>query len=149
MKILRASKEDLRSILDLQYIAYQSEARLLDNFNIQPLTETLEELEEEYNNGKIYKAVTEENMIVGSVRCVIKTGTVYIGKLMVLPEYQKNGIGTELLRFIEEDNKGLRRELFTSDRSINNLKLYERNGYVRFRTEPASKDFNLVYLEKK
>lgn len=31
MIIVKAEKEDLQKILDLQYLAYQSEARLFDN----------------------------------------------------------------------------------------------------------------------
>lgn len=46
MKIIRAVKEDLQEILDLQYLAYQSEAKLLNNYNIPPLNQALEELTE-------------------------------------------------------------------------------------------------------
>ena len=48
MDILRADKEDLKEILELQYLAYQSEAALFGGKKIPPLTETLEELEAEY-----------------------------------------------------------------------------------------------------
>ena len=36
--IIKADKGDLSEILDLQYLAYQSEARLFDNEDIPPLT---------------------------------------------------------------------------------------------------------------
>ncbi len=148
MVILPVAEDELKEILKLQYAAYRSEAELLGDFNIQPLTETLDELRLEYLNGKVYKAVSEDGAIIGSVRCYIKNRTLHIGKLMVLPEYRRRGIGSALLRFIEEDNAGLRKELYTSDRSVNNLKLYECSGYVRFRTVPVSEKYNLVYLEK-
>jgi hypothetical protein len=45
MTITKAEKSDLQQILDLQYLAYQSEARLLDDFTIPPLKQTLAEVE--------------------------------------------------------------------------------------------------------
>ena len=46
--IKKAQKEDLEEILKLQYLAYQSEARLFDNMDIPPLKQTIEEIYEEF-----------------------------------------------------------------------------------------------------
>lgn len=37
MKILKAEKADLKDILELQYLSYQSEAEIYKDYNIQPL----------------------------------------------------------------------------------------------------------------
>lgn len=148
MQIMRADRNDLEEILKLQYLAYQSEAQLVNDFTIQPLTQTLEELMDEYEKGVIYKAVDDKGQIIGSVRGYVRDGTIHIGKLMVHPNFQGRGIGTSLLRHIENEHKGLRKELFTSDRSIRNIKLYERNGYKRFKEEAVSENLRFVYLEK-
>lgn len=147
-RIERANLNDLEDILKLQYLAYQSEAKLLNNFTIQPLTQTLEELVQEFQNGIIYKAVNDQEQIIGSVRGTVKDGTLLIGKLIVHPDSQGNGIGTELLKYIENNHKELRKELFTSDKSIRNLSLYEHNGYTRFKIEAINKDLNFIFLEK-
>jgi len=39
----------LAEILSLQKLAYQSEAKLLNDYTIQPLTQTLIELQNEFN----------------------------------------------------------------------------------------------------
>lgn len=149
MKIIKAGKADLENILALQYLAYQSEARLLNNYEIQPLTQTLEEVLMEFDKGTFYQAVNEKNELIGSVRAFVDNGTLYIGKLIVHPDYQGKGIGTALLKEIEKDNSGLRQELFTSDQSLRNLRLYERLGFVQFKTKPLFEDLNLVFMEKK
>lgn len=59
ISIVRADASDLLEILDLQYLAYQSEAKLLGNPNIPPLTQTLDELRAEYQQGVVLKAVNE------------------------------------------------------------------------------------------
>jgi GNAT superfamily N-acetyltransferase len=148
MKILFANATDLQEILELQYIAYQSEAELVNNYSIQPLTQTYDEIVEEYQNGIFYKVIDNTGKIVGSVRGHVKDGTLYIGKLMVNPLFQGKGIGTKLLKTMEEDHKGLRKELFTSDLSEKNVKLYEKNGYKKFQTKSVSGGLNLIYLEK-
>ena len=42
--IKKAQKEDLEEILKLQYLAYQSEAKLFGNMDIPPLKQTIEEV---------------------------------------------------------------------------------------------------------
>jgi hypothetical protein len=82
MEIEKATFEDLSKILDLQKLAYLSEAKLHNNYFIQPLTQTLEELENEVNKYIILKLVDKENNeIIGSIRAYEENERVYIGKL--------------------------------------------------------------------
>ncbi len=147
-KVIRADIQDLPKILELQYLAYQSEAALFGDPNIQPLTETLEELEAEYRRGTVLKMVTDDGKIIGSVRSYSAGGTTYIGKLMVHPDFQHKGFGTILIHKIEEASDDSRYELFTSTRSLNNIRLYEKLGYRKFKEEGATEKIVFVYLEK-
>ena len=75
MIITKATKEDLSEILQLQYLSYQSEAKLLNNFDIPPLKQTLQEVQNEYDNGTRLKVLDDNNRIIGSVRGYIENGT--------------------------------------------------------------------------
>ena len=88
--ISKALKTDLKEILELQYLAYQSEAALFGNKDIPPLKETIEEVEAEYAKGLVLK-MTDKDVIIGSVRAYEDGGTVYIGKLMVHPDCRRKG----------------------------------------------------------
>jgi hypothetical protein len=78
MKIEKANFEDLPKILDLQKLTYLIEAKLLNNYSIQPLTQTLEELENEFNKYTILKLIDKiNNEIIGSIRAYEKM-TVFI-----------------------------------------------------------------------
>ena len=68
MIITKATKEDLSEILQLQYLSYQSEAKLLNNFDIPPLKQTLQEVQNEYDNGTILKFLEDNKRIIGSLR---------------------------------------------------------------------------------
>ncbi len=62
MTIEPADMSDLQDILQLQYLAYTSEADLFEDRNIPPLTQTLDEVISEYNEGMILKAVDTDGM---------------------------------------------------------------------------------------
>lgn len=148
MMIKNADFEDLKEILELQYLAYQSEAMLHNNYSIQPLVQTPEELEQEFYKGTILKGIDKSGRIIASVRGHAEGGTLYIGKVIVHPEQQGKGYGGQMLHAIEELYPKLRYELFTSSKSIRNLGIYEHLGYVRFREEDVSPSLRMVYLEK-
>lgn len=148
MIIMKADFDDLPAILTLQYLAYQSEAKLFHDPDIPPLKQTLPEVQEEYEKGIFWKACSEGGQIIGSVRAYEENGTVYIGKLIVEPKYQRQGIGTCLLKKVEEEYQEKRCELFTSTRSKNNLKLYQSLGYRVFRERAVTEELKFLYLEK-
>jgi len=148
MIITKAESADLNEILVLQHLAYQSEAKLLNDFTIPPLKQAFSELNQEYEKGIILKAIDENGIIIGSVRAYIEDGTAYIGKLIVHPTKQKQGLGTKLLQEIEHECTAERYELFTSDRSISNLRLYESLGYSKIREEKVSEKLTFIFLEK-
>ena len=149
IQIAPASREDLSEILALQRLAYHSEAELNNDFNIPPLTQTLPELENEYNNKVVLKARVDKN-IVGSVRGGLQDSTCHIGRVIVHPNWQNCGIGSRLMEAIEARFADAKRyELFTSERSSRNLYLYQKLGYCIIRQERLDEHVNLVYLEKK
>lgn len=146
--IKKAQKEDLEAILKLQYLAYQSEAKLFGNMDIPPLKQTIEEVYDEFLKGAILKAVDDGGGIIGSVRAYEDGGTVYIGKLMVHPSKQGQGIGTKLLLEMEKQYPDQRYELFTSTRSEKNIALYQKLGYKIFDEKQVTEELRFVYLEK-
>ena len=149
IEIVKAERTDLPEILELQKIAYRSEAELVNNYAIQPLTQTLQELEHEFAKGVVLKAVhaAAKGKVVGSVRGVVSGNTMRIGKLMVHPDSQNQGIGTRLLLEIEKQCPAQRYELFTSAMSGRNLQLYTKHGYKEARRQENS-GVTLVFLEK-
>ena len=148
MNIYKAGYDDLNEILQLQYLAYQSEAALFGTKDIPPLTQTIEDVRDEYNAGIVLKMVSEDNKIIGSIRAKEEGNTVYISKLMIHPDYRRRGFGTRLLTEIENHYPGKRYELFTSTRSSDNIRLYQTNGYQIFSQKALTEELIFVYMEK-
>jgi Predicted acetyltransferase len=147
-KILRADISDAAEILALQRVAYQSEAVIYDDWTIPPLTQTLSDIKEEFDEMTFLKAC-DSGRLIGSVRASTHDGTCDIGRLIVHPEFQHKGIGTRLMLGIETEFPSERRfQLFTGSRSEGNIRLYERLGYRIFRTDRLSPQVELVFMEK-
>lgn len=145
--IVKAEEADLETVLKLQYLAYQSEAELFGSKDIPPLKQTLEEVCNEYKEGIILKLV-DKGVIIGSVRAKETDGTVYIGKLMVHPDFRRRGYGKMLLAKIESFFPGKRYELFTSTRSKDNIHLYQSVGYREFDSRAVDDELTFIYMEK-
>ncbi len=148
MIIETADISDAGKILELQKLAYMDEAMLYSNFDIQPMTETLEDVCSEFSNQLFLKGV-EDNLIIGSVRGMEQDGACLIGRLIVHPNHRGKGFGSLLLEAIENSFPQCGRfELFTGARSERNLNLYRKHGYSAFKTLPAAHGLELIYLEK-
>lgn len=147
MLIEKADKKDLPKILEIQYMAFRKEAEEFNDFEIEPLKQTVEALEEEFQKFTFLKAVDENGNIIGSTRGYIENKTSYVGKTFVHPDFQGKGIGTQLIGTLESINKAPRYEINASIRCPQNISLYERLGFVRFR-EIMTENNGFVYLEK-
>ena len=146
--VTRARVEDAEVILALQKLAYLSEAEIYNNQSIPPLTQTLEEIRAEFDNLIFLKAFNDDS-IVGSVRAFQSEGTCHISRLVVHPEFQNRGIGSQLMHEIESAFESAQRfELFTGDNSARNLYLYHKLGYREFRRKNFQENFVLVFLGK-
>lgn len=121
---------DISEILELQRTAFHPIANLLDDPEIQPMTQTYDELLQEFNEGIILKYV-QDYEIIGSVRAYIDNENVcHVGKLIVHPDCQNKGIGKALM--IEIEKKFItcsKYQLFTGEITPNTLYLYTKLGY--------------------
>ena len=140
--------EDAALILELQRLAYASEAALYDDPDIPSLRQTLPELEAELRQ-KTFLTAWVGTALVGSVRASLQDGTCRIERLIVHPAHQGRGLGSGLLERIERQLPAQAYALFTGHKSERNLRLYERLGYVRGAEETISPTLRFIHLEKR
>jgi ribosomal protein S18 acetylase RimI-like enzyme len=147
--IRRAVTADAAAILALQKEAYQSEAELYGESNVPPLKQTLDEMIDDIRTTTVLAACRGAE-IVGSVRVrVDDEGTAHIGRLIVEPDCQNRGLGSRMLAEVETFFSNAKRfELFTGHKSLRNLHLYGKMGYVEFDQKIVGSNLTLIYLRK-
>lgn len=149
IRIEEAKKSDAKRILHIQKEAYRSEAEIYDDYKIPPLTQTLSEIESDFDSHNFYVAKLNEE-IIGSVNLKVESNIGFIGRLIVIPKMQNLRIGTMLMDYAESSHTNLDAfELFTGHRSIRNLTFYRKRGYIEFKRQPVHDKLVFVFLRKK
>ncbi len=144
----RATVQDAEAILQLQLLAYRQEAAIYNNFEIPPLLQSLQNLKEEFQT-HTFLVARSGHQIVGSVRALCRDGCCHIGRLIVHPSQQRQGLGSRLMAAIEAAfPEAQYYELFTGHRSDGNLRLYNRLGYREFKRVHAAPGLEIVFLQK-
>ena len=146
--ILDAVPADAEAILALQKLAYEREAQRYQDWTIPPMAETLDSVHAQIAEHVVLKAIVDRRL-AGSVRGVVTDGVCEVCRLSVDPALQRRGIGSALIAAIEQRFPQVEAfELFTGNRSVENLRLYDRHGYRHARTKVLSPEVSLVFLRK-
>ena len=148
MEIIKAESGDLAEILELQKLCYQENARRYNDFKMQPLTQTLKDVEAEFRRGVVLKAV-ESGSIIGSIRAYEEAGACHIGKVIVHPGRQNIGIGTKLIEEIEAAFPDVfQYELFTGYKDEKNIYLYGKLGYKAVNNDAEVYGIKMITMVK-
>ncbi|WP_431682013.1 GNAT family N-acetyltransferase [Kitasatospora sp. KL5] len=147
-----ATQHDAEQILKLQYLGYQDEAELYGDWSLEPLTQTLDSLRAELGEQEFLVARLGDE-VVGTVRGRVDADRIArIGRLVVHPRMQRHGLGGRLLDAVEQRLQAAHEvygfELFTGHRSLGNLRLYARHGYVQTSVKEVSGRLSVVTLGK-
>jgi len=146
--IERASMSDAEEILEVQKAAFLGQARIYDNYQLPPLIQAIESLKHEFTGKTFLKAVLHDQ-IIASVKFRQCGDEVHIGRLIVAPAYQNQGVGAYLMRHLEDlFQQGESFHLFTGEKSSRNIHLYTMLGYQQVKTEITSEGFALIHMEK-
>ena len=143
-----ASIDDAEKILGIQKTAFLGQARIYNNYQLQPLTQSVESIKNEFSGKTFLKALLNDQ-IIASARFEEIDDYVTIDRLVVQPEYQNQGIGTALLNEIElRTPNAVAFQLFTGNKSDRNIYLYKKLGYKIVKEEYTGEGIELLHMEK-
>ncbi len=150
LTIRETRTEDAGEVLTLQRAAFVQEALIYGTPSLPALTQTLESLEAELRENLGCVAHLGPRM-VGAVRARRDGELLLVGRLVIAPDVQGQGIGSRLLAAVERrgtDAGAAAAELFTGSLSEANLRLYQREGYRESQRVPGDDGIEQVFLRK-
>lgn len=148
LTIRPATTEQAPAILAIQKRAFEQEARLCEDWDIPPMTETLEAVLEHIVSATVLAAWIGPQL-VGAARGILAGGVCTIRGVCIEPEHQGQRIGTTLLAAIEQAHPTASRfELMTNSSMTGNVRFYERHGYRVTELKPFSDRIVLACMSK-
>jgi predicted N-acetyltransferase YhbS len=91
----------------------------------------------------------EDGKIIGTGRCTRSGADAFIGRLAVRPDCQRKGIASAIVRALEAAHSDAARfEIFTSEKSADNIALYAKLGYREFKRVSGDQGV-MVFMEKR
>ena len=118
-----------------EYKKYNSEdiPKLYDSVGWSAYTDDLAALENGFNNSLKILAAYKDDELVGIIRAVGDGYTVvFIQDILVLPEYQRQGIGSALLKAIVDCYPNVRQIQLTTDCTEKTIAFYKSVGFIEF-----------------
>ena len=148
MRIELATIQDVPELQELQHRVFGPQCIELGWEDAPPMTESLEHAYEDFAQCTTLKVQDEEGRIIGSIRGHVTDGSLYMGRLMVLPEYRQQGIGKQLFREIQRLLPHNRAWLCTCKQVPAPYEFYLREGFRPYKDEIVGPGLTWVYMEK-
>ncbi len=137
-------------LLTIRRAAFVSEAQILDDPHIPPLTQTLDELRSDLANPSVVTlGAWSGTRLVGSVRVEIDGGKATLGRFAVVPDLQQQGIGKALLLNVPGHLPAGITEIwvFTGKDSVANIAMYGKHGFAH-EFDQTTGDLTYAFLRK-
>lgn len=144
----RATAADAAHLLKVQIAAFHSDT---DYYGVPlggpPGYDSLEAVHQKLIESDYYKIVVDGEMVGGAAVYHQGPGHYHLDLLYIDPAHHNRGVGTQALRFIEQQYTATKWSLHTPDYAFRNQHFYEKFGYIRV-GEVVEPDITLFAYEK-
>ncbi len=147
-KIEVATINDVPDLFALQKKAFKPVAEKLGWDGIPQMSETMDQSIVAFANDKVLKLVCGNGKIIGSVRGSVTDGVLYVGRLMVDPDFQGQGLGRVLQRKLESMFEFGKESLHCYCGDEGAYQFYRRDGFVEVGTQLVGNGVMAFIMEK-
>ncbi|MGE7624906.1 GNAT family N-acetyltransferase [Viridibacillus sp. NPDC096237] len=133
-------------VLNIQIPSYKVEAEIIDYYDIPPLKDTVEKLQQ---CGEAFFGYYISGELSGVISIKIENDVMDIHRLIVHPKYFRKGIAKMLLDFIESNIEGIKTIIVsTGSKNFPAVNFYEKNGFSRIEEIKVNERLSLTNFKK-
>jgi ribosomal protein S18 acetylase RimI-like enzyme len=146
-KIDITNRKFAEEVLNIQIPSYKAEAEIIDFYEIPPLKDTVETLQQCRETFFGYY-ISEE--LCGAISIKVENDVMDIHRLIVHPKYFRKGIAKMLLDFIESYLEGIETIIVsTGSKNTPAVNFYEKNGFSKIGETRVNERLSLTSFKKK
>lgn len=139
-------RENAEYVLNIQMPSYKVEAEIIGSYEIPPLKDTVDTLQQ---CGEIFFGYYLDEELCGVVSVKEENDEVDIHRLIVHPTHFRKGIAQRLLNFLVSYSKVGTIKVATGSKNTPAVRFYEKNGFEKVKEITVNKKLSLTYFEKK
>lgn len=142
----RSDNQLVGQIHAVQLAAYAIESALIAYPQLPPLFETEDDIR---SSAETFLACLLDGQVVGATSYLVTHHTVEICRLVIHPSYFRRGMGSRLLKAVEEQNRQWQTiTVSTAAKNHPAIGLYEKHGYHVVQHVRLADGLQLVRLQK-
>jgi len=135
-----------QEVLHIQLLSYKVEAEIIDFYEIPPLKDTVDTLQQ---CGETFFGYFINEELCGVISITAENGVIDIHRLFVHPKHFRKGIAKMLLNFIESNNEGNKTMIVsTGTKNIPAVTFYLKNGFFKARETTVTEHLSLTSFIK-
>ncbi|MEH7380202.1 GNAT family N-acetyltransferase [Bacillus sp. JJ1533] len=139
------NRRNAEDVLNIQIPSYMVEAEIIGSFEIPPLKDTVNTLQQ---SGETFFGYYENDELCGVVSIKLDDKIVDIHRFFVHPNHFRKGIGKSLLNFIEAKFKVDTLKVATGSKNTPAINFYKKNGFQQIKEVKVNEQLTLSYFEK-
>lgn len=144
-KIDISDRKNAKEILNIQIPSYNVEAKLIGFYDLPPLKDTVDKLQqcEETFFGYYLKGE-----LCGAISIKVENDEIDVHRLIVHPNHFRKGIAQRLLDFIESMDGIKTIKVATGHKNTPAISFYKKNEFQRVKEVEVNEKLSLTYFEK-
>ncbi|MFC4024694.1 GNAT family N-acetyltransferase [Oceanobacillus longus] len=145
-KIDISNRKNAEQVFNIVIPSYMVEAEIIGSYEIPPLKDTIDNLQQ---CGENFFGYYLEDELCGAIAIKVENDEIDIHSLIVHPKHFKKGIAQMLLDYIESKFVVGTIKVGTASKNIPAVSFYKKNGFQKIKEVIISEQLCLTSFEKK
>ena len=146
-KINIADPQVAEDVLSVQIPSYETEAKLINSYNIPPLKDTIKNLQQ---SGETFYGYYIKDILGGVISFKIENNILDIHRLFVYPDHFRKGIANYLLDYVQINEKDFHMiTVSTGSENVPAINFYEKSGFIKIKEIVVESGLPITLLEKR